>query len=1186
MRRTTAVFAVFCISIASLSLLLSGCKTTQSRGAAGPASRAITVTAAVPATPPQEPKARFVVQIMKADTPLCFSPDGRLLLATDAGRGTTLQLWDVASGRLIRTFPPDRSKIAHARVDPKGRYLLVVNDQGDIRLVDIRTGLTVAAVDPEKSGASVKTAEFAPDGRHLLIRRACCTARLFDIENGAQVVNYTIEGMTKTGECLLSPDGRRVLFGVGQKALKNFRFQWHDLHTGQKTGSFTAPGMVPDAGTLTPVISPDGRYLVRKVSDYRPDFVQLIEIIDIQTRQVRHIPESSGYLPLQISADSRYLFTAIGIGNGIQMWELATGRKVSDLGPKTPFGYAVSPVDPVIACGVSMAGAKDLSVAKIDLYDFEKGESRKQITGLTHFGVEHQTLQFLSDGSARIGDRFIDLRKGTPLPPLSGNHPVSFSRDGARVMWFGRFQPLRSGKELTDSGINQYILCSWPDCADPKVFPRSTIDPYWPKMMSTDGSRLMAANPGSPRVHGVWNLDEGAAPVFIKDYPYGDPGYWRADLTPIMSPDGKMTANGYVDGHTNTGLIYLWDASTGKKRKVLKSSGSVLMQSLAFSPDSRLLAAAITAVEMKYEGGMGHWLLGYDYIRSFNRTRVEVWNMKTMRRSRTIENIGAWVQALSFSPDGRELFVGGQDGLVHRFDTETGDLLRTYPTLSPVSSIAVSPDGMRMLVSGFGESYWDLAAHKKLYTVFSPVGPTLPGQETEHLTWTPEGYYQGSDRLARSFVHLVNGLETYAIDQFFEQFYNPAMVEARAAGLDTAVLNIAEVLDASPPPKVEILPPKIGAKGAAVVEVLARDTGGGVREVRLFHNGKRIGDGAWTAVKSIRLDPGGLGIQDRGLIRTNGPPAAAGKPVPASAGPEGRGGVRESFPVQLLSGENIFRAVAFSGEMIESEPVETTVAHRGNDDRGVLHLVAVGIEDYRPPLNPLPAARGDAETFVQQITHTAPKLFGNFKATTLYDVKATRAKILKAMAEVEKRASAADTLVFFFAGHGVVLESDGRFYLVAQGVSDLGENSPGAINREGVSDLELGSALQRIPAVRQVVFLDACQSGGADFASAFRRAGEEVAVKRVGRAAGTWVFSAAGKAEYAWETPELGHGLFTHSLLAGMTGEADMNKDDGGILLSELETFVRRKVAEYARQLHLQQQPVVQKGFNDFPIAR
>jgi WD40 repeat protein len=793
----------------------------------------------------------------------------------------------------------------------------------------------------------------------------------------------------------------------------------------------------------------------------------------------------------------------------------------------------------------------------------------------------------MSDGNAWIGDRFLDLKKGSLFQMPSHNYPRSFSRNGSRVLWSGSLKPVRSKKDLAEFGNRQFILCSWPDCTDPSVFPREFLEPYHPRMMNQDGSRLLLWRPGSEQnAHAVVAMEASASPVPLRDYPTGDPGYWRADLSPILSPDGATVANGFVDGHTKMGLIYLWDAATGNKQKVLKSRGAVLMQSLAFSSDSQMLAAAITAVEMKYEGGMGHWLLGYDYIRSFNRTRVEVWSMKTKRRIRTIENIGAWVQALAFSPDGRELLIGGQDGLVHRLDLDSGDFLATYATLSPVSAVAVSPDGRHMLVSGYGESYWDLASGTQLYTVLASIGAVLPGEKPEHLTWTPNGYYQGSDRLARNFVHLVNDLETYTIDQFFEQFYNPAMIEAQVAGLQTDALNITAILDLSPPPQVEMQTPKVNAKGTATVEVLARDTGGGVREVRFFHNGKRIGDGTWSAVKSIQLASDGKGIRDRGLTRIDGPAEKTRRSVTALDTPVDRGDVRTTFKIRLLPGENTFRVVAFSGEMIESKPVEAVVEHKGKDSRGVLRIIAVGICEYRSPLNRLPAARDDAESFVQQITQTAPKLFGNFKAFTLYDVKASRAEILTTLKKVERDATAADTLVFYFAGHGMVVDSDGRFYLMAQGVSALDGDSPGSVTREGISDLELGSALQRIAALRQVVFLDACQSGGADFSGSFQKAGEEVAIKRVGRASGTWIFSAAGKAEYAYETPELGHGLFTHALLAGLGGEADAVKDDRGIYLSELKKFVYQKVTEYARKLKIKQHPIIQQGFNDFPISR
>ena len=127
--------------------------------------------------------------------------------------------------------------------------------------------------------------------------------------------------------------------------------------------------------------------------------------------------------------------------------------------------------------------------------------------------------------------------------------------------------------------------------------------------------------------------------------------------------------------------------------------------------------------------------------------------------------------------------------------------------------------------------------------------------------------------------------------------------------------------------------------------------------------------------------------------------------------------------------------------------------------------------------------------------------------------------MLAALSELATKAGVGDMVVFYFAGHGVSLSSNGRFYLVTHEAAPSGSAlTPVESIKGGVSELELGSALMRIPALKQVLFLDACQSGGSDFSAVFREASQDVAVKRLNRAAGTWVFSASGKTENALET--------------------------------------------------------------------
>jgi len=62
---------------------------------------------------------------------------------------------------------------------------------------------------------------------------------------------------------------------------------------------------------------------------------------------------------------------------------------------------------------------------------------------------------------------------------------------------------------------------------------------------------------------------------------------------------------------------------------------------------------------------------------------------------------GAWVESVSFSPDGRFLASGDVDGVVRMWDIESGREVRRMKHGADVKSVGFSPDG-RFLASGGG----------------------------------------------------------------------------------------------------------------------------------------------------------------------------------------------------------------------------------------------------------------------------------------------------------------------------------------------------------------------------------------------------------------------------------------------------------------------------------------------------
>ncbi|PIB36587.1 hypothetical protein BFP72_14845 [Reichenbachiella sp. 5M10] len=384
----------------------------------------------------------------------------------------------------------------------------------------------------------------------------------------------------------------------------------------------------------------------------------------------------------------------------------------------------------------------------------------------------------------------------------------------------------------------------------------------------------------------------------------------------------------------------------------------------------------------------------------------------------------------------------------------------------------------------------------------------------------------------------------------FSQSFTPGLLSALLKDEVSEASDLSQVM--SQRPTVQIVNPEDGyvSKDAQVtVMVEAQPQGDPIAEILLYVNGKLV-EGESRGFKPVN---------DR---------------------------FAQSYTVSLIKGENVIAAKAVSIKGYESGRDQIRVQYHGMQATADLYVLAVGVDQYVNGAYNLNYAVSDARSVVRELQLRSEGIFDAVYVDVLYDQDANRQRTLAALQSIASRAKPEDVFVFFYAGHGVMSEeASPEFYLALTGVTQLyGKTS--MLQAHGVSASELKQLTVNILAQKQMVVLDACQSGGAVEAFARRGAAEEKAIVQLARSSGATLLASTGSEQYATEFDELGHGVFTYALLQGLAGAADGGMRDKKITVKELEAYLNDQIPILTHQYHGESQfPRSWSSGQDFPLV-
>jgi hypothetical protein len=414
----------------------------------------------------------------------------------------------------------------------------------------------------------------------------------------------------------------------------------------------------------------------------------------------------------------------------------------------------------------------------------------------------------------------------------------------------------------------------------------------------------------------------------------------------------------------------------------------------------------------------------------------------------------------------------------------------------------------------------------------------------EWIVITPEGYFNASPDGAK-LLNVRVGNSVYSIDNFYEKYYNPTLVASALQGTKIEPGGADLRKGILPPPEVRIVSPGPGDERTAdtvTILISAKDAGGGVGEIRLFENGKAVG----VDVRGMRVVPKGNEV-----FRT--------------------------FTVTLVDGANTFRATAFSKDSSESNPYELTVTLAAPRKEVSMYLLAVGINTYKNPALNLNYAVPDAKGIAGFFRKEGRRLFKNVNIAEIYDEQATKASILSGLGRLQST-NPQDAVVIYLAGHGENISD--RWYFIPHELTFPEREAD--VMAKGISSEELKESIKKIKAQKILVLIDACKSGAV--LVAFRGFEDRKALSQLSRAAGVHVVAASAGNQFAAEVKELGHGVFTYTLLQGLGGKAAGSGES--VTVRKLMGYIEEQLPEITRKYKQEAQyPVVDSRGMDFPLT-
>ncbi|MBN1411571.1 MAG: caspase family protein [Spirochaetales bacterium] len=584
-----------------------------------------------------------------------ISPDEKYIVS--GSNDTTIKLWDIKSGKEIRTFKhitgkqnEDNSPVMSVAFSRDGRFIVSGGTGGVLRLWDDDSGTLVRSFKGHTF--DIRRAVFSSDGKYIISASLDKTIRLWETGSGKQI--RVFEGHTGGVMSVdISGDDSMIASGSMDKTIR----LW-DVGSGKELKTFT--GHMDQVTSVD--LSPDGKTLVSGSRD------KMVKAWDVGTGKL--IKTYRGHLnwvnTVKLSKDSALILSGSN-DNTLKTWDFITGKIIGTY--KGHEGTVFSSA--FFGDGQSFVSASYDHTIK--LWNVMDKEFEKEFTG--HSGWIEKTAvssdgRFAAVASQNKSITLWDLKLLKKVRTFSGHKDriggLSISSDNTFV--------------LSGSWNKSIILWDIETGEQKKVFSGHTDRVTGVDLHPNNRNFLSGSSDKTIR---IWDIDSKIPVKTLR-------GHTSAISSVAYSKDGALVLSAGWDRK-----LILWDAASGKELKTLQDHEYVVINSIDFSPDSKF------AVTGSRYGFLQFWDLGSGAC------------MKTMT--------GNFTDTVAFSPDGKTVAVGYMNNTFSIIDFSTGRVLKTFSGHldSLVDKIAFAKSGKSIITGSMDGTLrvWDVDSGE--WTAFS-----------------------------------------------------------------------------------------------------------------------------------------------------------------------------------------------------------------------------------------------------------------------------------------------------------------------------------------------------------------------------------------------------------------------------------------------------------------------------------